>query len=110
MRPNLLVHLVSQFAEVKVIVTKAAAYFIREQDLPEACRPLLGAHRLQGGWSQCCRQSLAYSQRGCHELQEMRMSGGSGKLLAIQLCTLSCAAGPTRLSSLHCQVGCVMCP
>ena len=37
-----------QFADVKVIATKSALYFVQEADLPLACRPLLGALRRAG--------------------------------------------------------------
>ncbi|PRW44355.1 G8 domain-containing [Chlorella sorokiniana] len=37
-----LAQLLLQFADVKVIATKAALYFVEEADLPPACRPLLG--------------------------------------------------------------------
>jgi len=31
-----------QFAEVKVIATKSAKYFFQDENLPPACRPVLG--------------------------------------------------------------------
>lgn len=37
-----LAQLLLQFADVKVIATKSALYFVQEADLPLACRPLLG--------------------------------------------------------------------
>lgn len=37
--------LFTQFADVKVMATKAAGHFFDENDLPEACRPLLSEPR-----------------------------------------------------------------
>lgn len=53
-----------------MIATKAATYFVQEQDLPAACRPLLGAWQawwLVAGWVPCIAACawLAGSVHGC---------------------------------------------
>lgn len=52
-----------QFADVKVIATKSALYFVQEADLPLACRPLLGALRRAGYGGQVAGYSFTLPTR-----------------------------------------------